>query len=646
MPASGCPSVTCLLGFIGQTPPIHCFVPRTPRQKYISFTPSTTVLVPPSRLWPFKSPVHGGDHIIEGMELLVHITAPSSRDDDQRAIRQARAYTSFVPVNSTLSRLPTNAAPLQDDLELVEPETTININLNTTVLSPSLFLDDTQLALTALESQIITSSLARAPLSDSDDWEQATPQPRRIQEPLHFAAPPSGFSFGDDSSSVIGSRKTLRSSQRPVRSSSISRAAVVPSSCDAGGLSSDETSPNARKRQCRTGDIASSPFVPPLREGDDWTVGYVGEPQILDPEQHTPSRLDDPRQTPRIQSSSSRGDDIPSQLPSTYSLSDVTSPSRGSDHLRDLVQTSPQQSSPFTPSRRLASRRTEVQSSPLLMRSRVVANTSQLPVIPPHVDRSNAKEDASVSSASVSMAYVPSAASRNMSSALPRDYARQDNAPSVLVPKTPFRSPSIHNQQGLHSSSAPVPETLMPPPPRRILDPTTPSATASEIATFSTLSWSISPAPPLTTSDSFKTHVTPNLRCLLKKHPSGEDVASRYNPQQVSRAICTSERGYWSINPRNWSVQQQIKFWRLLEEFVGSGKAGWGVWCTREQEIDMDSTKQIEGITSGLGQVKVFCWGEIVMHIYLALFITSNSRIRKATPVWIDADEKVVVRMQ
>lgn len=575
----------------------------------------------------------------------MHITAPSSRSDDQRSIRQARAYSTFLPVDATSSRHVANTESQRLDLGLLGTNSAHHIGLNTTGFSPSIFLDDTQLALTVLESQIITSSLARASLPlNSEDCEQETPQPRRPQGSLHFAAPPSGFSFGDDSSSVIGSRKRPQSQydQRPTAQSL--RKTDIPLLDEIEALPLDDHLSNARKRQRQTANSPSSPFVP-LLEDQDWTIGYVGGPQSVDEQHSTPTKRNTDHElhsSPQAPSSSSRGDDIPSQLPSTYSLSDVTSPSKGSSYIHGLPQTSPEHSSPVTPSRRPRYLRTEITSSPLPTSDHIV-DTSPLPATLLHIANEEARESATPTTEAV----PSSSTSHRASSLLSKDrIIRKDNAPSIVVPNTPFRSTSGHKEQGLLSSSAPVPETLMPPPPRRVLDPTTPSATASELATFGTLSFCINPAPPPTTSSSFQTHVTPNLKSLLKKYPSGEDIASRYNPRHISRTIRKSERGYWSIHPRDWSLQQQIKFWGLLEEFVGSGKAGWGVWCTREPEAGNALTKQIDPTASGLGQVKVFCWGEVVMHVYLALFVTSNSRVRRATPLWIDAEGEVVVRMQ
>ena len=92
---------------------------------------------------------------------------------------------------------------------------------------------------------------------------------------------------------------------------------------------------------------------------------------------------------------------------------------------------------------------------------------------------------------------------------------------------------------------------------------------------------------------------------------------------------------------------------------------GWGVWCTREafdQEcrplgaskegtngdgtatVHPDASVSVTPRSNGLGRVRVFCWGEVVEHVYLLLYVASRSRIRKVGAVWVDADEEVVIR--
>ena len=45
-------------------------------------------------------------------------------------------------------------------------------------------------------------------------------------------------------------------------------------------------------------------------------------------------------------------------------------------------------------------------------------------------------------------------------------------------------------------------------------------------------------------------------------------------------------------------------------------------------------------------RVRVFCWGEVVKHVYLMLYVASKSKVRKLGLKWEDAGGEIVVRMR
>ncbi|KAK3111653.1 hypothetical protein LTR53_012874 [Teratosphaeriaceae sp. CCFEE 6253] len=143
----------------------------------------------------------------------------------------------------------------------------------------------------------------------------------------------------------------------------------------------------------------------------------------------------------------------------------------------------------------------------------------------------------------------------------------------------------------------------------------------------------IRPPEPAVSLNSFVTHVTPDLSMLADQL----NLSERYIPVLTTRNLRPLERGYWLIETAGWACELQSAFWAFLMSTVGIGKAGWGVWCLRERAHKSDR---------GLGKVKVFCWGEVVAHVYLMLYVASSSRVRKNGLQWLDAEEKVVVQMR
>lgn len=209
--------------------------------------------------------------------------------------------------------------------------------------------------------------------------------------------------------------------------------------------------------------------------------------------------------------------------------------------------------------------------------------------------------------------------------------------------------------------SAVVPDTVIADKRRKYAAFSTPKAkpNSQELQTLMSLAMQINPPPPATSSDSFKTHVTSTLQSF----PSDSKLAGRYRPVKVSRPLRISERGYWLIDTSSWAVATQIKFWTFLEASIKPGLCGWGIWCMRENnstghnddttardestEHD-DTTRYNEDVAEEqheLGVVKVFCWGEVVEHVWLLCYVASVCKLRNIESTWIDAEGKVVIRI-
>ncbi|KAK3116719.1 hypothetical protein LTR53_002628 [Teratosphaeriaceae sp. CCFEE 6253] len=132
------------------------------------------------------------------------------------------------------------------------------------------------------------------------------------------------------------------------------------------------------------------------------------------------------------------------------------------------------------------------------------------------------------------------------------------------------------------------------------------AAWSSSDSSFVNLPLTIRPPEPPVSLNSFVTHITPDLSMLADQLILSE----RYVPILTTRDLRPLERGYWLIETSSWPRELQSTFWAFLVSTVGIGKAGWGVWCLREHAHQS---------ALGLGNVKVFCWGEVVAHVYLML---------------------------
>ncbi|MCJ1481650.1 hypothetical protein MMC06_001809 [Schaereria dolodes] len=205
----------------------------------------------------------------------------------------------------------------------------------------------------------------------------------------------------------------------------------------------------------------------------------------------------------------------------------------------------------------------------------------------------------------------------------------------------------------------------------------------------------IYPPPPPTSLRTYTTHLTPSLVHLATNIP----LAKYFQPLLQKRPLRPLERGCWIIPLHDLDEQEQeqdartsiankvppahaaaadaykhqsrqepqtpasqpltlrTRFQHFLEVFIGSGKAGWGVWCSWEGVETVppppsfsDNDKNNNNLSTNDDVparefVKVYCWGEVVAHVYLVLFLASERRIRGMGARWVDARGDAVVRM-
>ncbi|CAI6332164.1 unnamed protein product [Periconia digitata] len=148
-------------------------------------------------------------------------------------------------------------------------------------------------------------------------------------------------------------------------------------------------------------------------------------------------------------------------------------------------------------------------------------------------------------------------------------------------------------------------------------------------SSFHDLPLEILPPPPkvtVATPRTLPSQVTHILATLKDQNPE------KFMSLRTSRKLAHDERGHWMIDCTNWPLENQAQFWFSFGGYVRSGRLGWGVGLYR------DDTN-----FHGLGVVRVYCWGEVVEHIWLLLWLCSKGRISNSGTQWLDAGEEVVV---
>ncbi|KAL8926869.1 MAG: hypothetical protein Q9208_002678 [Pyrenodesmia sp. 3 TL-2023] len=156
--------------------------------------------------------------------------------------------------------------------------------------------------------------------------------------------------------------------------------------------------------------------------------------------------------------------------------------------------------------------------------------------------------------------------------------------------------------------------------------------------------------PPKTSTNSFSTHLTPGLHRLQQNCPQIIQTVRPFRP------IGVLERGHWRFSiPVAWDAPAREKMWAFLKSCIEGGRVGWATWAVFEEgeAPEFSEGGRNNGDVRGAGragrdddgEVKVYCWGEIVAEVYIVLVLATNRQVNKRGAQWIDAAGNVVVQM-
>ncbi len=154
----------------------------------------------------------------------------------------------------------------------------------------------------------------------------------------------------------------------------------------------------------------------------------------------------------------------------------------------------------------------------------------------------------------------------------------------------------------------------------------------------------IHPPRPHSSKDQCSSHLTPSLQTISEKLP----MHKYFKPTIQARSPEKLERGHWLVSIYSWEPTLKVKFWRFLTQFIHEGRAGWGVWCSREVLCDMEHTDgnfESTDTPACAEIIRLYCWGEVMGEIWVLLFIASERKIQGVGARWIDAMQETVAQM-
>ncbi|KAH9879382.1 hypothetical protein J1614_002822 [Plenodomus biglobosus] len=160
------------------------------------------------------------------------------------------------------------------------------------------------------------------------------------------------------------------------------------------------------------------------------------------------------------------------------------------------------------------------------------------------------------------------------------------------------------------------------------MQPLVQTTLAAEVHDFSKLPIDVFPPPPsisVSQPSRLPSQATLYLTLVKKRHPDRYHLVRRkYKPNDY-------DRGYWAVNCASWPVKAQLGFWSSLQDCLLNGKLGWGTTLHRTPKSSHE-----------MGEVRLYCWGEVVEHMWLQLWLSSGGYVSFLE--WHDADGITVLQ--
>ena len=113
----------------------------------------------------------------------------------------------------------------------------------------------------------------------------------------------------------------------------------------------------------------------------------------------------------------------------------------------------------------------------------------------------------------------------------------------------------------------------------------------------------------------------------LRKYEEAKRNGSLYQTGKISE---TQAQGLWTED-------ELVRFWKSFSVFIENGKAGWGTRLVGEDVSDDSDAVQV--------RIRIFAWGEVLGHLYLAIWVLSDKLAGRIPTDWIASDGSHVIKM-
>jgi hypothetical protein len=118
-----------------------------------------------------------------------------------------------------------------------------------------------------------------------------------------------------------------------------------------------------------------------------------------------------------------------------------------------------------------------------------------------------------------------------------------------------------------------------------------------------------------------------------------ERLARFWQAKEVGK-ITDYDYGHEDEAVGKWTEDEFVAFWAQMSTYIARGRAGWGVRMVRDDTEISNAASPTRTV-----RVRIFTWGEVIPHIYLAIWVCSNKTAIRIPMKWIAGDGSVVIEM-
>lgn len=122
--------------------------------------------------------------------------------------------------------------------------------------------------------------------------------------------------------------------------------------------------------------------------------------------------------------------------------------------------------------------------------------------------------------------------------------------------------------------------------------------------------------------------------------PTAQNRTDRFWHTKKTGKMQAYDYGHEDEAVGKWTEAEFLAFWDTFSTFIEKGNAGWAIRMVRDE---LSLPHPSDGLRKL--RVRIFTWGEVIAHVYLAIWLFSEKTSVRIPMKWVAGDGMVVIEM-